>query len=449
MKKIVVQGLGYVGLAMMTFCAGAKKNNKYLYNVIGIEKNSSKGKKIIKRINSKKNPEIVDDKNFSDFYSKLIKEKRIKASTDTKEYSNADIVFVCSNCDYNFDKNKVELKQYIKNIDLVSKKIKNNCLIIIQSTLPPGTTDKILEPLIKKNLKKRGIKNFFICHSFERITPGKDYYSSMKKIERIIGSKSKISLKYTKNVIKNIFNINSKKIVEFNSSSESETCKIIENSYRATNIAFIEEWRKFCSKNQMDLEKILNCIRQRKTHNNIMRSGIGVGGYCLTKDPLFAEASAKQVLGKKFDFPLSSKAIEVNQKMTFDVMSEIKDKFKKRVINKKVLLIGVSYREDTNDTRYSPAEGVFDFFKKIRCKVQFYDPVVNFWKYANGYSIKKKYLNNFDVYVHLTKHQFFKELNVPYKKNSLIFDLNHTLNMKKRLEILKNKNYESYFIGSK
>ena len=70
MKKIVVQGLGYVGLAMMTFCAGAKKNNKYLYNVIGIEKNSSKGKKIIKRINSKKNPEIVDDKNFSDFYSK-------------------------------------------------------------------------------------------------------------------------------------------------------------------------------------------------------------------------------------------------------------------------------------------------------------------------------------------------------------------------------------------
>ena len=154
-------------------------------------------------------------------------------------------------------------------------------------------------------------------------------------------------------------------------------------------------------------------------------------------------------MGKKFDFPLSSKAIEVNQKMTFDVMSEIKDKFKKRVINKRVLLIGVSYREDTNDTRYSPAEGVFDFFKKIRCKVQFYDPVVNFWEYANGYSIKKKYLNNFDVYVHLTKHQFFKELNVPYKKNSLIFDLNHTLNMKKRLEILKNKNYESYFIGSK
>tara|TARA_B100000073_G_scaffold198736_1_gene164532 strand:+ start:98 stop:328 length:231 start_codon:yes stop_codon:yes gene_type:complete len=70
MKKIVVQGLGYVGLAMMTFCAGAKKNNKYLYNVVGVEKNSPKGLKILKEINSNKTPKIVDDKKFINFYSK-------------------------------------------------------------------------------------------------------------------------------------------------------------------------------------------------------------------------------------------------------------------------------------------------------------------------------------------------------------------------------------------
>ena len=98
MKKIAVQGLGYVGLAMMTFCAGAKKKNKYLYNVIGIEKNSLKGEEIINNINSNKIPKIVDDKKFSNFYSKLIRKKRIKATTDVKEYSKADIIFVCSNC---------------------------------------------------------------------------------------------------------------------------------------------------------------------------------------------------------------------------------------------------------------------------------------------------------------------------------------------------------------
>jgi len=449
MKKIVIQGLGYVGLAMMSFCAGAKKNNKYLYDVIGVEKKTTKGLKILEKINSHQVPEIVDDKSFSIFYSRLIKDKRIRASTDDSEYSEADVIFVCSNCDYDFRKNEVKLSSYIKNIDQISKKIKNNCLLIIQSTLPPGTTDKILEPLIRKNLKKRGIKNFYLCHSFERITPGKDYYLSMKNVERIIGGNNRESLKITKKIFKDIFNLKPSKIIEFNTPSESETCKIIENSYRATNIAFIEEWRKFCAKNNLDLEKILSCIRQRKTHSNIMRSGIGVGGYCLTKDPLFAKASAKQILHKKFDFPLSTEAVKVNQKMTFDVMSEIKNKFKKRIFGKKVLLIGVSYREDTNDTRYSPAERVFNFFKKMRCKVNFYDPVVDYWQFLKSHSIKINDLKNYDVYVYLIKHQSFKKLKIQYKKKSLILDLNHVIERNNRIKISKNKHYYSYFIGSK
>ena len=128
---------------------------------------------------------------------------------------------------------------------------------------------------------------------------------------------------------------------------------------------------------------------------------------------------------------------------------EIRSKFKMKIIDKKVLLIGVSYREDTNDTRYSPAETVFDFFKKLRCKLNFYDPVVGYWDYINNYSVNKKNLNNYDIYVHLVKHQLFNNINIPYKKNSIIFDLNHTLNIKKREKILKSKYYESYFIGSK
>lgn len=449
MMKIAIQGLGYVGLAMMTFCAGANRNKKYLYNVVGVEKKNKKGLEIVKKINSKQKPKIVEDKNFIKFYSRLVKEKRIKASVASDEYSDADIVFVCSNCDYDFSKKKVNLDDYIENINQISKKIKKDCLIVIQSTLPPGTTDKILEPLIKDNLKNRGIKNFYLCHSFERITPGKDYYYSMKNVERIIGSKNKKTLQLTRKVFNNIFGAQSKKIIELSSASESETCKVIENSYRATNIAFIEEWRKFCSVNNLDLEKILKCIRQRKTHNNIMRSGIGVGGYCLTKDPLFAKASSNQIFNYKFDFPLSVKAVEVNQKMTFDIMSEIKRKFSKIIFAKKVLLVGVSYREDTNDTRYSPAENVLNFFKKMNCKIRFYDPIVNYWDFTNSYSIKKSELKNFDVYVFLTKHHLFKNLNILYKKKSLILDLNHVIEENQRLKISQNKNYQSYFIGSK
>ena len=357
--------------------------------------------------------------------------------------------FLFVKCDFNFSKNRVDIENYIKNIDQISKKIKKNCLIIIQSTLPPGTTEKILDPLIKKNLKKRGIKNFYLCHSFERITPGRDYYSSMKNVERIIGGKSKKSLSNTKKIFTDIFKLKPNKIIEFNSTSESETCKIIENSYRALNIAFIEDWRKFCSINDLDLEKILSCIRQRKTHSNIMRSGIGVGGYCLTKDPLFAKASSKQILNEKFDFTLSSEAVKINKKMTLDVMTEIKNRFNKMISGKKVLLIGVSYREDTNDTRHSPAEKVFDFLKKMGCKISFYDPIVNYWKYIKNNSIEKKDLKSFDVYIHLIKHHSFRKLDIPYKRKSLILDLNHVLDENKKSKISKNKNYKYYFIGSK
>ena len=130
-------------------------------------------------------------------------------------------------------------------------------------------------------------------------------------------------------------------------------------------------------------------------------------------------------------------------------MSEIKKNFGNKIFSKRVLLVGVSYREDTNDTRYSPAEKVFNFFKKMSCKLEFYDPVVNYWKYSDSFTIKKNELKKFDVYVYLTKHSAFKNLNIKHKKKSLIFDLNHVLETKKRIKISKNKNYESYFIGSK
>jgi nucleotide sugar dehydrogenase len=448
MKKIVIQGLGYVGLAMLTFCAGAKKKNKYLFNVVGVEKNSSKGSKIVEMISSNQTPTIVDDKKFLSFYKSLIKDNRIKVSLDPNEYANADVVFVCSNCDFNFSKRNVKLKNYLNNINQISKKIKNNCTLIIQSTLPPGTTDKILKPLIEKNLRKRGIKNFFLSHSFERVTPGKDYFVSMHNIQRIIGGINKTSTMKTKKIFKDIFRMKSKKIVEFNTPTESETCKIIENSYRATNIAFIEEWRKFCSKNDLNLEKILSVIRQRKTHSNIMRSGIGVGGYCLTKDPLFAKASSQQVLEYKFDFPISNMAVKINQNMTNSVMTEIKEKYKENIIGKKVLLIGVSYKEDTNDTRFSPAEKVYDYFKKLNCDLSFFDPIVKYWQYNNSFSVNKKSLDKYDVYVYLIKHQSLNKLNIKYKKRSLILDLNHVLDYRKKLKIINNKSYKNYFIGS-
>ena len=114
MKKIVVQGLGYVGLAMLAFCANAKKNNRYLYKVVGVEKKSLKGSQILKKINSNQIPIKVDDRIFQNFYKKLNQMNRINATLDENEYCDADIIFVCSNCDFNFKKKKLKLKNMLK-----------------------------------------------------------------------------------------------------------------------------------------------------------------------------------------------------------------------------------------------------------------------------------------------------------------------------------------------
>ncbi len=167
--------------------------------------------------------------------------------------------------------------------------------------MPPGTTEKIVFPEIKKKFKKRGIslEKIKLSYSFERVTPGNNYLNSIKDMHRVYATTNKRHEKDVQFFFKNILNKKAAKICRLNSTTEAETCKILENTYRALNIAFIEEWRNFSSILKLDLNKILDYIRLRPTHNNIMRPGVGVGGYCLTKDPLFAEISSKHVFKKK------------------------------------------------------------------------------------------------------------------------------------------------------
>ena len=112
--------------------------------------------------------------------------------------------------------------------------------------------------------------------------------------------------------------------------------------------------------------------------------------------------------------------------------------------------MGVSYRQDTNDTRHSPAENVFDFLKKkMKCKVSFFDPNVGYWDYIKKKSVSKNEIKNFKIFIYLTKHKIFKDLKIGFKKNSVILDLNHVIDKREKKIILLNKNLKSYFIGSK
>ena len=450
MRKISVIGLGYVGLATAVLAATVKKKSKNIYKVIGLEKNDYHGKKIIKSLNEKKLPVKIDDRKFSKLYSQLHKSKNFYPTTDIKDIRNSKIVIISINCDIDKKNSKVNLKNFLQSFKEISKYIKSDCLIIVETTLPPGTTEmKLSNILNKKRNDKKYYNRILLSHSYERVTPGRNYLDSIINSNRIIGALNQTSYYKTEKFFKSILNYKKYPITRLNSPTESETCKIIENSYRALNIAFIEEWRKFSFRMKLNLNNILKTIRQRKTHSNIMNAGLGVGGYCLTKDPLFGKSSNSQIYKEKFNFkfPLSTMAVRINDQMTKNIFDDLKTKLPKLDKIKNGGILGASYKEDVDDTRNSPIKFVYDYFKKNKAFIQVYDPNVKIWKEANIYPKNKlENLNKFDAIIFSTKNKIFSNVYNNLKKSVLILDLNQVLNTKTKNKIKKKyKNY--YFIG--
>ena len=229
----------------------------------------------------------------------------------------------------------------------------------------------------------------------------------------------------------------------------SETGKLLENSYRATNIAFIEEWSRFAEDVGIDLFEIINAIRMRPTHSNIMQPGFGVGGYCLTKDPLFAKIAAKDLFNlKNHDFTFSSQAIKINSEMPLVTLGKIKEYFNGDIQGKKILLMGITYRQDVADTRFSPSEVFYKRAKSEGASIKVYDPMISYWDEISTQVLSDlPKLDNYDVVVFAVPHNDFKEISLKEWNNNrdiLIFDANNVLTKKQILEI---KNNEFFYMS--
>ena len=175
-----------------------------------------------------------------------------------------------------------------------------------------------------------------------------------------------------KNFLEKVINTKKYPLFKLEKTRDCETSKILENSYRAVNIAFIDEWTKFANSIGVNLNKVIDGIKMRKTHSNIMRPGLGVGGYCLTKDPGFSKISSKYIFKKQNNFPLTLKSVLINKNMPHNSHNFIKKNLPKKKY--KILMMGAAYRQDVDDLRYSPSIELFNLLKKNGHKVKIYDP---------------------------------------------------------------------------
>ena len=158
--------------------------------------------------------------------------------------------------------------------------------------------------------------------------------------------------------------------------------KVLENSYRATNIAFAVEWSRFAEEAGVDLWSVVDAIRVRKTHANLMLPNIGVGGYCLTKDPLLASWSRKNFFGAEDDLKMSVKSVSTNDQMPVYAYQRLKKVFG-NLNGLDIAFFGVSYRGGVGDTRFSPVETLYKLVMTETVKIKLHDPYVKFWEEQN------------------------------------------------------------------
>lgn len=386
-KCVVIQGLGFVGGAMMAALANASNEiNEPLYNVIGVDLCDENNFWKIGRVMEGLPPIKSTDDNLDKAYSLGSKRGNLMATYDNFAYSIADVIVI----DIHLDIFKSELgntSSYTFSYDHFKKALlqiaqvcREDALIIIETTVPPGTTEKVAYPVFMDIFQERGLKieNLKLAHSYERVMPGPNYLDSITNFFRVFSGVNTNSKDAARNFLSSFINTKDFPLSELDNPTSSEMAKVLENSYRAMNIAFISEWSKYAEISGVDLYEVVDAIRVRPTHSNIMSPGFGVGGYCLTKDSLLADWSMKNLFHDKNGLNMTLSAIEVNDLMPSDTFKIIIDNVG-TLSGKKVTLMGISYINDVADTRYSPSYLFSKLCIDCGAMMNYNDPLVEYW----------------------------------------------------------------------
>ena len=434
-KVVVVQGLGFVGSVMSLVCANAINEE---YAVIGVDLPSNR--KIIDKLNSGIFPIKSSDKKVDEYFQNSIKKNNFFATCDSYAYSKADIIIIDINLDVDkISTEKKELLSYdvdLNNFKSAIKVIASNCnediLILVETTVPPGTCEKIIKPIIKDEFNRRNLdyEKIYIAHSYERVMPGPNYIDSIQNFYRVYSGVNEKSADYAEKFLKTIISTEKFPLTRLQGTNATEMAKVLENSFRAMNIAFIVEWSRFAEEAKVNLYEVINAIRMRPTHKNIMLPGIGVGGYCLTKDPLLASWSKLNLFESNTGLDQSEKGVKINDQMPLFAYNYLMSFFKRDFKNLKILLLGVSYLSNVGDTRYSPVELFYNCLEEAGAIINLHDPYVSFWTEKNitiENNLDNLLCENYDIIVISTGHSFYSgnEILMNYIMNNdniFIFD---------------------------
>jgi len=391
MKTVAIVGLGYVGLPLACLCS--KKG----YSVVGVDIDETK----VEQINSGISP--IDD----EYIKTNLKKGDILATTKFQEIKKAEVVIICVPTPVN-EKHLPDLS-YVKNSSTsVAENLEENQVIILESTVYPGTTEEIVLPILEKTNKK-----FYLAHCPERIDPGNKKYT-IEKISRVVGGVNKESTEKAAEFYEDIIE---GEVIKVKSSKEAEATKIMENTFRDVNIAFINEMAKSFDKAGIDIIEVIKGASTKPFAFMPHYPGAGVGGQCISVDPYYLIDKA---INYNFDHEFLKLARKINDSMpkyTVDLLIEELNKIGKSVKGAKVGVLGLAYKGGVDDTRESPAFEIIKLLKEKGAELVIYDPYI---KKNSDVDSLQKVLEKVDYLVLITDHKEFKEMNLNLLKENNI-----------------------------
>ena len=427
-KVVIVQGLGLVGSVMSLVVANALTEE---YAVIGIDLPTAFSYWKIQSINEGMFPVIADDPKIGLFYKQAKEKNNLYATCDAYAYSKADIVIVDINLDVKKQSNgngqledyTVDLAPFKKAITSVGTHCKPDVLVLVETTVPPGTSQKIVRPVLEECLQKRGlsIDQLKVGHSYERVMPGPKYVDSIQNFYRVYSGTDEASADATEKFLRTVISTGEYPLTRLGNTQATEMAKVLENSYRAMNIAFMVEWSRFAEEAGVNIYEVVNAIRMRPTHKNLMLPGLGVGGYCLTKDPLLASWARMNLFGSDERLEQSETGVHINDQMPLFAFQYLQSQYDGSLNGKKVLLLGVSYLNDVGDTRFTPVQGMYEQLVTAGCDVTLHDPHVMYWEEKElriNNDLDALLKQNYDLVIITTGHKDYR--NNPSLINKLV-----------------------------
>ena len=390
---VVVMGVGFVGAVMAGVVADStsKKGSSEKF-VIGMQRPSVRSFWKIPYLNRGIAPVEAEDPEVAPMIRRCVKEKKNLIATFTYDVlSLADVVVVDVQCDYlkesfgDVRQGHADIAALEECLKIIGEKIDPGCLVLIETTVPPGTTEYVAYPIIKKEFEKRGLidNEPLLSHSFERVMPGRNYVASIRDFWRVCSGINAEARERVVAFLSDVLNVDKFPLTVLDRPIESETCKIVENSFRASILAFMDEWSLFSERNGVDLIKVMQAIKVRPTHSNLLFPGPGIGGYCLPKDGGLGFWSYHTLMGFEDSiFKITPTSIDINDTRALRVAQLTRDALRnmgKIVAASNISLLGASYREDVGDTRYSGSEIIVRKLTEMGGELVVHDPYVRHW----------------------------------------------------------------------